>query len=403
MPWKETRAMDQKFLFVKDCEAGWENLSELCRRYGISRPTGYRWMDRYRAEGVEGLRERSRAAKQHPNAVAPEVVEAILELRERYGYGPRKLRRKLADQRPGQKPPARSTIGAVIERHGWAKKPNRKSRVHSYPQGLTEPMAPNQVWGADFKGWFKTGDGRRCDPLTVTDLYSRYLICVQVVPRVNSDCVRLVLEDCFKRYGLPQSIRTDNGPPFAGRGAGGLSGLSLWWTRLGIRVERIQPGRPQQNARHERFHKTLKESTASPAASSLQAQQMRFDAFQLTYNEQRPHEALADRYPAEVYQPSARRYPTALRPIEYPPELPTRLVGTQGEIYWRNQRLFLTYLLTGERVALKRLDQRYYQIVYGPAPLALLDAEKGQLIRRPQRIRKTLKAITKKGGPDGQK
>lgn len=402
MPWKEACAMDEKYLFVRDYQAGRDSMSELCRRYGVSRPTGYLWAERYAKQGVEGLLERSRAARKHPNALPAEMVEAIVELRGRYGFGPRKIRKKLLERHPGQKPPARSTIAAVLQRHGLSGKRIRRPRVHSYPHTLVEPSAPNQVWGVDFKGWFKTGDGQRCDPLTITDLFSRYLICAQVVTHTGGRCVQLVFEDCFRRYGLPEKIRSDNGPPFAGRGAGGLSRLSLWWLRLGIGVERIRPGRPQQNGCHERFHRTLKERTASPPAANLPAQQRCFEAFKTMYNEQRPHESLADRYPADLYERSSRRYPTGLSPIEYPSELSTRRVGKYGEIYWRQHKLFLSELLRREKVALRPIDGRYCEVLYGPAPLALLDTLRGRLIRRPQRIHKILKELKQTGAKRSQ-
>ena len=330
MPWKETCRMEEKLVFVADCLRGELPITALCEDYGISRKTGYKWLGRYREQGPEGLVERSRAPHRHGRSMAPEMAEAIVALRrQRPHWGPRKLRAVLMGERPEAVWPAASTIGDLLRAEGLVSSRRRRRRVAAPGRPFRAVTAPNDVWCIDFKGWFRTRDGERCDPLTVSDAYSRFLLaCVIVPPR--TDTVRVAVERLFKRYGLPLAIRSDNGAPFAGTGAGGLSRLSVGWIKAGIVLERIEPGQPQQNGRHERMHRTLKAETAKPPAASAGQQQVRFDRFRQDFNDNRPHEALGQQPPAAFYRPSLRPYPERLDEPWYDAWHAMRRVRTTG-------------------------------------------------------------------------
>ena len=305
MPWKETGPMEERMKFMLMYQSESWSMTELCEIFGVSRKTGYKWLDRYEEAGMEGLRELSRAPHDHPNAVAPEIEAAIVKLKQqRTKRGPKKLLEILQRQRPEVRWPVQSTIGAILKRHGLVRSRRRCRKTPPYEQPFAGYDHPNAVWSADLKGWFKTGDGQRCDPLTVTDNYSRYLIRCQAVRPVSFETIQPVFVGAFHEYGLPQAIRTDNGTPFASTTLGGLSRLSIWWIKLGIIPERIGPGKPQQNGRHERMHRTLKEEAISPPQSTWRRQQIAFDRFRQEFNHQRPHESLDQRFPAEVYSPS---------------------------------------------------------------------------------------------------
>lgn len=341
MPWTESCAMDQRMHFV--VEYDWDELTmaELCRKYGISRKTGYKWLTRVEEEGFESFKDRSRAPHHHPNQLTEAVEQAILALRALHPtWGPKKLLRRLQDQDSPKRWPARSTIAEVIRRHGLAWPRKRRRRVVPHEQPFARCDGPNSVWCVDFKGWFRTSDGQRCDPLTISDAFSRYLIRCQAVEDPGLRSVRPVFEAAFREYGLPWAIRSDNGTPFASHGIAGLSRLSVWWIRLGIRPERIEPGQPQQNGRHERMHLTLKNETASPSAATVRRQQQRFDAFQEEYNQQRPHEALELATPASKYQPSARPYPARLPEMAYPTEWACRRVRPCGRVRLHGGQFF---------------------------------------------------------------
>ena len=291
----------------------------VCRDFGISRPTLDKWLKRYEQEGVEGFRDRSRAPHHHPNTVDAETEEMIVDFRtEHPDRGPRKIKVELERDHPHRPWPASSTIAEILDHHGLTRRRKRNRKAEPYTEPFAECKEPNDVWCIDFKGWFLTGDGQRCDPLTVTDANTRYLIRCNRVPRTNFGCVKPVLEAAFREYGLPRAIRSDNGAPFATRAPLGLSKLSVWWIKLGIIPERIEPGKPQQNGRHERMHLTLKQCTATPPKATLRAQQRAFRAFQLDYNHRRPHEALGQRTPGELYRPSPRPYPRRIPEISYP-------------------------------------------------------------------------------------
>src|SRR6266850_75326 len=289
MPWKTSSVMEEKLRFVFEFELGEHTVTELCQRYEIARATGYVWLRRYRQFGVAGLVERSRAAHRRRNQTPEEMEQMeqmVLELRQAHmRWGPRKLKRVLERDQPGRVWPATSTIGALLKREGLvvARKKRRKTAPYSEP--LAHADGANRVWCADFKGWFRTGDGERIDPLTISDAHSRYLLRCQAVEKADTARVQGIFEAAFRQYGLPQAIRTDNGAPFASTALAGLSRLAVWWIKLGIVPERIEAGHPEQNGRHERMHRTLKQDTAMPPAANRRAQQRAMDRFRQEYNE----------------------------------------------------------------------------------------------------------------------
>ena len=307
MPWKETQVREERLKFIAAYLEGEWTMSELCRAYGISRPTGYEVLARYQAHGLDGVRERSRAAQHHPNQMAPALAEQVVQARHAHPrWGPRKLRAWMARKQPDVPWPAPSTIGTLLTRHGLVAPRRRVRRTPAAGGPGATGAGPNDVWCADFKGWFRTGDGRRCEPLTISDECSRFLLTCRAVERPDWEHTYPLFHRAFCAYGVPRAIRTDNGPPFASRGVGGLSRLALWWIKLGIRPQRIAPGKPQQNGRHERMHQTLKQAVARPPRASWPAQQRALEAFRHEYNYERPHEAL------HLAPPARRSLPRSL-------------------------------------------------------------------------------------------
>jgi transposase InsO family protein len=385
MPWKESSVMEERMRFVLEYERGLCSMAELCRRYGISRTTGYVWVGRHEAEGLEGLHERSRAPLRPANQTPEEIEAAVLELRrEHMRWGPRKLKWVLEQAAPEVRWPAASTIGAMLAREGLALARKKRQRTPPYTQPLAGATAPNRVWCADFKGWFRTQDGQRIDPLTISDAHSRYLLRCQVVEKTDSERVQAIFAATFAEYGMPEAIRSDNGVPFAARAVNGISRLSLWWMKLGIRPERIQAGHPEQNGRHERMHRTLKQETATPPAATARAQQRAFDRFRRDYNQLRPHEALGMQTPTSVYMSSPRFYPGRVREPEYDSGLRVRRVQQQGQFRWKSQRVFLGTVFQGERVALLPRDDRYFLVYFAQFPIALLDSRELKILPLPK-------------------
>jgi putative transposase len=374
MPWNETCSMTERMKFVALAELGEESMAGLCRGFGISRKTGYKLLARYKTEGLDGLRDRSHAAIDHPHAVSETTEARILALRaEHPTWGPRKLRARLQTIDAATGWPAASTIGEMLRRHGLVIARRRRVVTPADVSPFVDCAKPNDTWCIDFKGWFCTKDGRRCDPLTISDAYSRYLLRCQVVRRANTQHVRPLLETTFREYGLPHALRSDNGPPFASRGVAGLSRLSVWCIRLGIKPERITPGRPAENGRHERMHGTLKREACQPAQANRRAQQQRFDAFRRTYNEERPHEAIANATPGMIYRPSPRSYPNRLPEMVYPDRWQLRKVRPNGEIKWHGEPVFIGEALAGEVIGLEENDQGCFLLHFGPVLLGTLD------------------------------
>lgn len=377
--------MKERVKFVLEWERQWElgegrvNVTALCAGFGISRDTGYRWIARYEAAGrkVDALEERSHRPHRSPNAVRRDIEELVVASRRKFPkWGPRKLREFLSKKFPDVRLPAPSTIGAILERHMLSRpRKLRRAKVPAYTQPFAKCTAPNMVWCVDFKGHFRCKNGQRVYPLTIMDAFSRFLIRCSIVLNPDGIEVERVFESAFREFGRPAAIRSDNGPPFASKAAGGLSSLSVWWICLGIVPERIEPGRPDQNGRHERMHRTLKEHTATPPASTPAAQQRAFDKFMKEYNYLRPHEALGMQTPAAVHKRSNRTYPI---PSTSPPQrtLEQALVSQDGTIsFGRKRRVFIAKCLYGRYIGLDPVSHRSLNVVFGPVHLGYIDLD----------------------------
>jgi transposase InsO family protein len=365
MAWREVLPMDERARFVLEVAKAEMSVAELCRRYGVSRKTGYKWIRRYKAEGLEGIRERSSRPPSCPHKISSEWEERVLLERTKHPrWGPKKIRELLRRKGYGRRIPAASTIGDVLRKAGLVSKRRRRRRVTYYNGPLTEAKYGNQVWAVDYKGWFRTGDGGRCEPLTISDLYSRYVLGVKALADQSYEGARRVFERVFGEYGIPEVIRSDNGGPFASRGAGGLSRLSVWWVLLGIRPEFIAKGHPEQNGVHERMHLTLKREATIPASKDLRGQQRRFDRWREEFNEKRPHEALGMKTPSEVYCSGGRGYERVEREIKYPEGYEVRRVRRNGEIKWRGRRRFIGEALKGVLVGIKKLEDGHNQVYF---------------------------------------
>lgn len=373
MPWLETRPVLERQRFVKDVESGQWTMSELCVRYGVSRITGYKWRDRYRQSGLGGLQDHSRAPRSCPHETPRDVIELILEESERYGWGARKVLKRLRTRDPERAWPARSTVFDILKRHGRVQPRSHRRRWKHPGRTPLSTTAPNQVWTVDFKGQFLMRNGLYCYPLTVVDHFSRYLLCCQGLYDVRTEGVVPQFRRLFRERGLPDAIRSDNGAPFASAGIHGLNRLNVWWLQLGISHQRITPGHPQENGAHERMHKTLKAKAARPPAANLNLQQRAFNSFQETYNQIRPHEALADETPASRWKPSTRLYPERITPPEYPRHLEVRRVGHAGTFRLHRGQIFLSQALRGENIGLEEVQDGVWNIVYYDTLLGRVD------------------------------
>jgi transposase InsO family protein len=377
MPWSETDRMEQRARFVLEALAGRFSISELCYLYGVSRKTGYKWIERYHREGVGGLEERSRAPGQHPNATDAKIVARIEALRKKHrSWGARTLHAYLVENHPGTAWPCPSTIGEILKRAGLVRKRRRRSPRTTWRPARTAADQPNRVWTADFKGQFRLGNGRLCYPLTVVDAFSRYLLVCRGLRGTALDPARRVFEDAFREYGLPDVIRTDNGVPFCAPGAAlGLSKLSVWFLKLGIALERSRPGKPQDNGSHERMHRTLKEDAARPPRASEAAQQRALNRFQRIYNEERPHHALEMRTPASCYTSSRRPYPEDLPDPEYPNHYEVRRITKIGIFSWKQRQIFVTEALRGEAIGLEPVANGLWSVFFGDVLLGRFSEE----------------------------
>jgi putative transposase len=383
MGWKETCAVEERMRFVMAVRSHEESVAALCRRFGVSRRIGYKWLARFEREGVAGLLDRSRAPLCHPHAIAERIAERCLEVRRAHpSWGPVKVRAYLERRAAGTAWPAASTIGELFDREGLTvqRKLRRRSPPSSAPFAHCE--AANDVWCIDFKGWFLTGDGKRCEPLTITDAYSRYLLRCQALARTDTKHVWPVLDAAFREFGLPRYLRSDNGAPFASCGAGGLSQLSVKLIKAGVTPERIAPGKPQQNGRHERMHLTLLQEVASPPANSRREQLGRLRAFQRLYNEERPHQALDHATPADRYRASCRRFDGILREPAYDDDTDVRRVRHNGEIKLDGNMIYISGALAGEPVGLAETEDGWI-VSYGPIVLGSI-AHRGDQLRKPK-------------------
>ena len=369
--------MDQRVRFIAAVaeaeESHGESFAAVCRRFGISRRIGYKWVERYDVGGVDGLKDRPRAPHRCPHRTADEARDALIELRKEFPtWGPKKLRDVLLSRRPELHLPAPSAIGAILKGAGLIRPPRRRVRT---PPSLI-PLAPgeqvNDLWCVDFKGHFALGDKTRCYPLTITDHVSRYLLKCEGLVQPREQPVRLHFERAFREFGMPLRIRSDNGPPFASKALGGLSALSVWWIKLGILPERIEPGKPQQNGRHERMHRTMKAEATAPAQASMLEQQRVFDRFRGIYNDLRPHEALGQKTPASRYHPSPRPMPERLHSPEYPDTMKTRRIDPNGCLCFGGKPFTFSSVLAGELVGLELVEEDTWEVFYGPILLAEL-------------------------------
>ncbi len=369
--------MDERIRFVADYLTGGLTMTELCRRYGVSRPTGYQLIARYQAEGPTGLGARSR----RPQTIAPSVAAALVSLRQRHpDWGPVKLVAALRLRSPAEAWPAPSTAGALLKARGLIAERRRRAPAAPTVRPTSAMDTPNAVWTIDFKGEFRTRDAAWCYPLTVMDGCSRYLLACQALRSTASGPAQAVLTRAFREYGLPTRIRSDNGVPFAGPTAlARLSRLAVWWIRLGITPERIQPGCPAQNGRHERMHRTLKRGTTRPPAGNQAAQQRRFAAWRREYNDERPHAALGAVTPAMVYVPSARVFPTTLAPVIYPGHFETRHIISNGCMKWRGRMISVSSVLVHEDVGLEELADGIWAVHFGPVRLGTFDERQGRI------------------------
>lgn len=379
MTWKETNVMDERVSFIGDWLSGDYSKTSLCTAYGVSRPTGDKWIRRYEQEGLEGLKERSRAPHSHPATVTGVIRDKIIETKlSHQAWGPKKVMDWLRRNYPEELWPVDSTAGEILRRAGLVKRRWPRRRVAPYTQPFGACQTTNAVWSADFKGDFGLKNGPRCYPLTISDNYSRYVLACRALTRTPYETVRPWFEWVFREYGLPEAIRTDNGPPFASLALGGLTRLSVWWIQLGICPERIKPGKPGQNGRHERMHRTL-ESGVHPIQSTITAQQRQFDRWLVEYNWERSHEALGRKTPGSVYCSSNRPYLTKKPEIEYNSEMIVRQVRQNGEIKWCGEKIYIAEVLQKEPIALKQVDENRWEIYYSFQLLGYLDDRTGKV------------------------
>ncbi len=379
MPWTRTDPQKERLRFVTKAEEGVFSHKELCARFEVSRQTGYTTLQRWREEGAEGLKERSRAPLHSPQRISDELAALLLATRRAHpDWGPKKIHAYLQRRDAGLVLPAASTTGELYRRAGLVAP--RKQRRWVHPGRVqVDVRGPNDLWATDFKGEFRTRDGVTCYPLTVTDLDTRYLLACQGLCSIGHAGTQDVFASLFRERGLPGAIRSDNGPPFATKAIAGLSRLNVWWTKLGIRHDRIQPGRPDQNGSHERMHRTLKQATLRPPADDMLEQQDRFDRFAREFNEERPHEALGNATPASRYARSQREMPEKLPAPSYEGHCRIRRIRGNGILYFGDRQYFLSELLIGEDVALEEIEDGVWSIFFYDLLLARLDERAGRV------------------------
>lgn len=370
--------MDERLRFVARLLEG-EKMAVLCREFDVSRKTGHKIFNRYKACGLEGLTDRSRRPYRHANRLPWQIETLIVQLKKDFpSWGAPKIRERIRRLHTEITLPAISTVHAVLDRHGLVSK-GRRTRYRAQGTGLSQPSAPNDLWCADYKGEFMLADRRYCYPLTITDSASRYLLCCDALESTREDYAFTVFERVFKDFGLPRAIRTDNGIPFASRTAFfGLSKLSVWWLRLGIHIERIKPGKPQQNGRHERMHLTLKKEATKPAAKNFLQQQAKFDEFIERYNHERPHQALNMQYPGELFVPSPRPY-KGIGELTYPFHDRTVTVTCCGRICVGKRKINLSHVFAGQNVGIKEVSDKIWLVSFMHYDLGFFDDEAGRV------------------------
>ncbi len=365
MGWRGVTVMDQRIRFLSDYLEGFYSFSELCQHFGVSRKTGYKWVGRYRDYGVEGLEERSRRPLACPHQTDDAIIQAIVrERRKHRTWGPKKLLHVIGKRHPEWTLPAISTAADILKRKGLIEPKRRRLRRQHPGCPKTTCNAPNEIWTADYKGHFKMLNGQYCYPLTVCDMHSRYLLGCSAHSAISLVASQVTFTRLFKTYGLPERIRTDNGVPFASSAIARLSALSVWWIKLGVYPEQIEPGKPQQNGKHERMHRTLKKEATIPPGRHLTAQQQQLNAFREEYNKIRPHESLDMKTPAEVYTASNRKMPENILPYEYPQHFEVRRVSRNGGIRWHHHRVPVSQTLIEDRIGFEEIDDGVYNVYF---------------------------------------
>ena len=381
MPFHETCRMEERVRMLSEYDTGHWSVTDLCRRYGISRDTFYDWRERRASGAKDWFADRSHATHNCPHRTTAEIEAAVVAARRRFPYlGPRKLLVVLEREDKTTTWPAASTIGDILKRAGLVEKRRCRRRPLDPPRQYFAAKAANEEWAADYKGWFRTRDQQRIDPLTISDSHTRFLIDTRITTE-TIEGAKSVFSRAFATYGLPLSIRCDNGSPFGSQGAGGLTRLSAWWIKLGVEPHFIRPASPQENGRHERMHRTLKAQTASPPAANAREQQARFDAFRRHYNEERPHEAIDQRTPAELYDPSPRTMPTKIEDPWYDADHQIRRVRNKGEIKWKGQTIFISEALEGELVGLAELENGDHVVRFCDLDVGILDRRRSAFLR----------------------
>jgi len=380
MPWQARSQMDERMQFITDYQRQLFTMTALCDRYGISRKTGYKVLGRYDAEGAAGLAERSSRPGHSPQATTARVVHAIVALRKRYPtWGGKKIVIVLGQKHPTWALPAISTANDILQRHALVA-PRRRRRPVGHPGYQPRvALAANDVWTTDFKGQFRTRDARPCYPLTLCDAFSRYLLTCRGMLAPTTAGAFAAFRHAFREFGLPTIIRSDNGEPFAAPSLGRLSRLSVWWIRLGIRPDLIEPASPYQNGAHERMHRTLKAETTRPPGADLARQQRQFARFRRIYNHERPHEGIDQQQPARLYTTSPRVLPTRLAPVAYPGHYEIRRVSAEGGISWHSRGLSVSTVLIGEDVGLEPIDDGLWDLHFGPVRLGRFDERRHRI------------------------
>lgn len=374
MPWKETCVMTLKEELIELWLSGNVGKIELSQAFNVSRPTIDKWIKRYHANGVVGLVERSRRPLCSPMATSDDIKYKLVQLKCKHRqFGPKKVADRFRVIYPYLHCPSDSTVGGILKRAGLVKPRRRVNRTPYYPGHLTRSDEAGEVWNADFKGDVKLGNGQRCYPLTISDDYSRYLLCCQALSSTKQIGVKLQFERVFEEHGLPDAIKTDNGVPFSSTAIGGISHLSKWFIQLSIRPERIEKGKPTQNGKHERMHKALKAHAMKPPKSSMYAQQVAFEGFKQEYNNERSHEALDRQVPASIYRPSRRKYSKRMRPIEYDTSMMVRHVRQKGEIKFKGNHIYISEVLAKEPVGLIEVDSGHWDMYYSFQKIAVLN------------------------------
>jgi transposase InsO family protein len=377
MGWKVNGTMDERVRFTARCLEG-EKMADLCREFGISRKTGYKFLERYERHGVTGLADKSRRPLHLARKTSDELERRILHMKGLFPtWGPKKIKWKLETQNPGVQFPAASTIGEILDRNGLVNVRRKRGGLEGYSSTpLTESAESNDVWCADFKGQFKLGNLKYCYPLTITDHFSRYLIGCEALPSTEAKPATALFEEAFETYGLPRAIKSDNGAPFGSKGFMGLSTMSAWWMSLGIAVQKSRPGCPQDNGRHERMHRVLKAETTRPAGANQLQQQERFESFKQSFNCERPHEALAMKTPTQIYAKSKRTLAEAQSAPKYPLHDFTRRVFSNGGLRIDGSSYFIGRALQGHEVGVRELDSGALLVSLGPFDIGFLDPRK---------------------------